>query len=228
MRVGLGQRIGECTSPPSPARRSARRSSGSSSPGRGGCAWRSTGPAHPARWLAAGSPRRCAPRAGRRSWSTPATSCGPPRCGWSSAAPTPTSSSTAGWTRPPCAGRCSTPRPPAAPGRVLPRLWDARADRAYRDRYTALPDDGVLLLHGALLLGRGLPVDARRAPADGPGRAGRGHLPEDCNGRSGPRPARRRARPAAEADLLVLADHPDRPAVQRNGDRCDGKELLRG
>jgi hypothetical protein len=51
---------------------------------------------------------------------------------------------------------------PAAPdgsGRVLPRLWDARADRAHRDRYVDLPDDGVVVLAGALLLGRGLPLD---------------------------------------------------------------------
>ena len=51
---------------------------------------------------------------------------------------------------------------PAAPdgsGRVLPRLWDAAADRAFRDAYTQLPEDGVVLLHGALLLGRGLPAE---------------------------------------------------------------------
>ena len=53
---------------------------------------------------------------------------------------------------------------PAAPdgsGQVLPRLWNTRTDRAYRDGYTALPADGVVLLHGALLLGRGLPPTSR-------------------------------------------------------------------
>ena len=44
-------------------------------------------------------------------------------------------------------------------GQVLPRLWNTRTDRAYRDGYTALPADGVVALHGALLLGRGLPVE---------------------------------------------------------------------
>src|SRR4051812_38367768 len=52
------------------------------------------------------------------------------------------------------------PAGPDGSGRVLPRLWDAAADRAYRDRYTRLPDDGVVLLAGSLLLGRGLPLDA--------------------------------------------------------------------
>jgi hypothetical protein len=100
-------------------------------------------------------------------------------------------------------------------GRVLPRLWDATTDRAHRDPYVDLPADGVVVLAGALLLGRGLPLDlavhlwmseqalARRLAADE-----RWTLPAY-------------ARYAAEntpemiADLLVLADHPDRPAVRR-------------
>ena len=102
---------------------------------------------------------------------------------------------------------------PAAPdglGRVLPRLWDAAADRAFRDGYTDLPDDGVVLLAGELLLGRGLPLDLavhlRMAPA-----ALARRLPAEL----------RWTLPAydrygePEADLLVYADHPDRPAVVR-------------
>ena len=107
---------------------------------------------------------------------------------------------------------------PAAPegsGRVLPRLWDARADRAHRDTYVELPADGVVVLVGALLLGRGLPLDmavhlrtsaatlARRLPAEAAWT-----LPAYARYES------ERA-PADEADLLVLADHPDRPAMQR-------------
>ena len=107
------------------------------------------------------------------------------------------------------------PAAPGGSGRVLPRLWDTRADRAYRDAHVDLPDDGVVVLVGALLLGRGLPLDlavhlrmgaktlARRLPAEH-----RWTLPAY-------------ARYAAEnnpekvADLLVLADHPDRPAIRR-------------
>ena len=107
------------------------------------------------------------------------------------------------------------PADPGGSGRVLPRLWDAAADRAHRDRYVDLPADGVVVLAGALLLGRGLPLDlavhlrmseqalARRLPADE-----RWTLPAY---------ARYAAENAPEkiADLLVLADHPDRPAVRR-------------
>ncbi len=51
------------------------------------------------------------------------------------------------------------PAGPGGSGRVLPRLWDAVADRAYRADYVALAADGVLVLAGALLLGRGLPFE---------------------------------------------------------------------
>ncbi len=106
-------------------------------------------------------------------------------------------------------------------GNVLPRLWDTRTDRAYRDRYTALPDDGVVLLYGALLLGRKgrhrLPADIgvylRMTPA-----ALKRRLPEEERWTL---PAHVRHdeehEPASAADLVVLADHPDRPAVQRAG-----------
>ncbi|GAA5124233.1 nucleoside/nucleotide kinase family protein [Pseudonocardia adelaidensis] len=115
-------------------------------------------------------------------------------------------------------GLCREVLDPAGPGgsgRVLPRLWDAVADRAHRDRYVELPADGVVLLAGALLLGRGLPVDlsvhlemsaaalSRTLPDDE-----RWTLP--AYGRY----AEERT-PEAEADLVVLSDHPDRPAVRR-------------
>ena len=107
------------------------------------------------------------------------------------------------------------PSGPGGSGRVLPRLWDAAADRAFRDGYVQLPDDGVLLLHGALLLGRGLPAElaihlrmsatalARRLPE-----GVRWTLPAHA------RYARERD-PAGGVDLLVMSDHPDRPAVVR-------------
>ena len=103
---------------------------------------------------------------------------------------------------------------PAAPdgsGQVLPRLWNTRTDRAYRDGYTALPADGVVVLHGALLLGRGLPAELAvhfRMSAAALTRT----LGEDLRWTV---PAHVRHEQGAEADLLVLADHPDRPAVQR-------------
>jgi hypothetical protein len=99
-------------------------------------------------------------------------------------------------------------------GRVLPRLWNAAADRAYRDRYAQLPDEGVLLLGGGLLLGRGLPFElavhlrmsgaalARRLPE-------RDHWTLSAYARYDIE-----RRPGDVADVLVLADHPDRPAIR--------------
>ena len=51
------------------------------------------------------------------------------------------------------------PLEPGGTGRVLPSLWDSAADRATRASYATLREGGVLLLDGALLLGRGLPFD---------------------------------------------------------------------
>jgi hypothetical protein len=51
------------------------------------------------------------------------------------------------------------PLEPGGSGRILPALWDAERDRATRAAYVDLPAGGVLLLDGALLLGRGLPID---------------------------------------------------------------------
>lgn len=107
------------------------------------------------------------------------------------------------------------PAGPDGSGRVLPRLWDAAADRAFRDGYTALPSDGVVVLAGGLLLGRGLPVDlAVHLRMSGAALARRidGELRWTL-----PAYARYDGErdPGGDADLLVLTDHPDRPAVHR-------------
>lgn len=51
------------------------------------------------------------------------------------------------------------PLGPGGSGRYLPTLRDADADRATRAPYEKAPAGAVLLLDGALLLGRGLPLD---------------------------------------------------------------------
>jgi hypothetical protein len=48
------------------------------------------------------------------------------------------------------------PLKPGGSGRVLPSLWNASTDRATRAGYVGLPADGVLIVDGELLLGRGL------------------------------------------------------------------------
>ncbi|ALG12828.1 hypothetical protein [Kibdelosporangium phytohabitans] len=43
--------------------------------------------------------------------------------------------------------------------KVLPSLWNARTDRATRAGYVPLSPQGVVVIDGELLLGRGLPFD---------------------------------------------------------------------
>lgn len=107
------------------------------------------------------------------------------------------------------------PAGPSGSGRVLPRLWNTTTDRAYRDDYVQLPDNGVVLLCGTFLLGRGLPVDVAvhlRMTAAALRRA----LPAHDHWTL-PAFARYDAErdPSGAADMVVLADHPDRPAVRR-------------
>jgi hypothetical protein len=105
---------------------------------------------------------------------------------------------------------------PLGPGggrHYLPSLWDAGADRATRAGYRTAAAGAVLLLDGALLLGRGLPVDltvhmrlsaaalARRTPA-----AERWTLP--AFGRYDAEVG-----PAEIADIVIRADDPRHPAV---------------
>jgi hypothetical protein len=107
------------------------------------------------------------------------------------------------------------PAGPAGSGRVLPRLWDAAADRAHRDVYVELPADGVVFLAGALLLGRDLPLDlsvhlrmTNAALSRTLSEEERWTLPAYA------RYAEERT-PERAADLVVLSDHPTRPAIHR-------------
>ncbi|MFD9820675.1 nucleoside/nucleotide kinase family protein [Streptomyces violascens] len=51
------------------------------------------------------------------------------------------------------------PLEPGGTGRVLPDLWDPATDRATRSPYQLLPESGVLVLYGPMLLGRWFPFD---------------------------------------------------------------------
>ncbi|WP_316525610.1 uridine kinase [Kitasatospora brasiliensis] len=105
------------------------------------------------------------------------------------------------------------PLEPGGSGRVLPSLRDPVTDRSTRAPYVELPPGGVLLLDGALLLGRWLPLEltvhlalspaalARRTPA----------------GRQWTLPAFARYEtqtvPAEAADVTVRVDDPRHPAL---------------
>lgn len=98
-------------------------------------------------------------------------------------------------------------------GMVLPALWDAARDRATRLERVRLPEPGVLIADGEMLLGRGLPFELTVHLQLSPG-ALRRRLPE---GEQWALPAFARyeeeVRPAEIADVVVRADDPRHPAV---------------
>lgn len=108
------------------------------------------------------------------------------------------------------------PLAPGGSGRLLPALWDAATDRASRARYVDLPPGGVVLVDGSLLLGRGLAFDVTVHLAMSAGALAR-HTEPDLRWTL---PAYQRyadeVAPAVHADVVVLVDHPERPAVGHN------------
>ncbi|MEV6607967.1 uridine kinase [Kutzneria sp. NPDC051319] len=105
------------------------------------------------------------------------------------------------------------PADPAGSGSVLPSLWNADTDRASRVSYVEIPANGIVLLDGALLLGRWLPFDftvhldlspaalRRRTPADD-------HWTLPAFDRY-----RAEVEPATVADVVVKFDDPRHPAI---------------
>ncbi|WP_328953333.1 uridine kinase [Kitasatospora purpeofusca] len=105
------------------------------------------------------------------------------------------------------------PLEPGGSGRVLPSLRDPVTDRATRAPYTELPPGGVLLLDGALLLGRWLPLELTVHLALSPAALERRTPPEDRW--TLPAFARYATEtvPAEAADLTVRFDDPRHPAL---------------
>jgi hypothetical protein len=105
------------------------------------------------------------------------------------------------------------PLEPGGTGRVLPALWDSAVDRAVRAGYRTLPAGGVVVLDGAILLGRGLPFDYVVHLSMSPGALERRTEP----GRRWTLPAFARyaaeAAPARVADMVVRVDDPRHPAL---------------
>ena len=105
------------------------------------------------------------------------------------------------------------PLGPGGSGEYLPVLWDLTRDRAARAERQPMPARGVVLVAGSLLQGLGLAFDVvvhlRMSPA-----ARRRRTPHDQQWEL---PAFDRydaeVDPAALADAVVLADHPEKPAL---------------
>ncbi|RIV41374.1 nucleoside/nucleotide kinase family protein [Micromonospora radicis] len=110
------------------------------------------------------------------------------------------------------------PAGPHGSGRLLPSLWDARADRASRAGYLELPPGGVVLVSGAFLLGGGLPFDVTVHLELSAAALGRRTHPDlawtlPAFGRYTDEVV-----PAAFADLVVRVDDPRRPAIVESVD----------
>jgi hypothetical protein len=111
---------------------------------------------------------------------------------------------------------------PGGSGRYLPTFWDAVRDRATRAEYMAVPDGGVLVVDGSLLLGRGLPFDLavhlRLSPGALRRRTASGeHWVLEAFERYADEHA-----PEKAADVLVRWDDPRHPAVEVRPRRASG------
>ncbi len=94
---------------------------------------------------------------------------------------------------------------PALDGKVLPSLWNAATDRASRAEYVDVPENGVVLVDGTLMLDRWLPAELTVHLWLSPG-ALRRKTTEQWT-----LPAFDDYEP--QADLFVRYDHPDRPGL---------------
>ncbi|GAA2791536.1 uridine kinase [Kitasatospora sp. CM 4170] len=105
------------------------------------------------------------------------------------------------------------PLDPGGTGRVLPSLRDPVTDRSTRAPYLELPPGGVLLLDGALLLGRWLPFELTVHLALTPAALARRTAPQEQW--TLPAFARYEAEtgPAEAADVTVRVDDPRHPAL---------------
>ena len=109
------------------------------------------------------------------------------------------------------------PLGPGGGARVLPRLWDARADRAYRAQYVQLGPGGVVLLDGSFLLGAGLSFDLTVHLSISAAALARRTGPDQAWTLPAYRRYEDEARPAEYADIIVRCDDPRHPALVVQG-----------
>jgi hypothetical protein len=102
-------------------------------------------------------------------------------------------------------------------GRALPELRDPLTDRSLRAAVVQLPDDGVVVVSGSVLLGRWLPFDVTVHVRLSPAALARRTPPDE----TWTLPALERYAderdPEGTADLVVRADDPRHPALVRRG-----------
>jgi hypothetical protein len=98
-------------------------------------------------------------------------------------------------------------------GRFLPSLWDPVRDRATRAAYELAPPGAVLVVDGAMLLGRGLPFDLSVHLSVRPDTLERRTSPDQSWTLEAFGLYERRAAPTRVADVVVRVDDPRHPAV---------------
>jgi hypothetical protein len=105
------------------------------------------------------------------------------------------------------------PTEPGGTGRVLPALWNAATDRAYRAGYVHLADGGVVLVDGALLLGRWLPFDLTVHLHMSAAALDRRTPPQDRWTLPAYHRYENETRPHETAEIVARADDPGHPAL---------------
>jgi len=102
---------------------------------------------------------------------------------------------------------------PDGSGRVLPKLWDAEADRAYRAQYVELKPGGVVLLEGPFLIGAGLALDLTVHLSLSAAALSRRTADEDAWTLPAYRRYEQEQDPLETADIAVRCDDPRHPAL---------------
>lgn len=102
---------------------------------------------------------------------------------------------------------------PDGDGRVLPRLWDAEADRAYRAQYVQLGPGGVVLLEGTLLFGVGLAFDLTVHLSMSAAALARRTAAEDAWTLPAYQRYDEEQQPVETSDIAVRCDDPRHPAL---------------
>jgi len=105
------------------------------------------------------------------------------------------------------------PVEPNGTGRVLPSLWNAETDRASRASYVDVPENGIVLLDGALVLGRWLPFELTVHLDMSPAALRRRTPPDDHWTLPAFDRYRAEVEPATVADVVVKMDDPHHPAL---------------
>jgi hypothetical protein len=103
--------------------------------------------------------------------------------------------------------------PFAASGRLLPELRDPVTDRSVRSEVVSMPAEGVLVVSGSVLLGRGLPFDAVAHLHLSTAALARRTSPEEAWTLTALERYDAEREPERVADLVVRCDDPRHPAL---------------